>query len=757
MPTDPFNPLSSPSAAGQGMSPAQAQQISAQQMQMEEVEEEFSLGEIIATLLEYKWLILMVTALTIILGAAWLFVATPIYRADGLLQIEEQKGGISAFKELEPLMGDSSSVSSQLEILNSRMILGQVVEKLKLDIQATPAYIPLIGKTLARRHEGPDLAEPLLADSKYPWGGEAIKIETLEVPPLLLGESLTLVAGEKAGYKVFDAEARLLLEGRVGEPANANGLVLFVSLLKARPGTQFNLLKTSVPEAISALRDRFTVKERAKQSGVLEATLSGPDAALIRVTLDEVLNTFVRQNVEFRSAEAEKTLKFLEVQLPVLKNQVDTAESAYNNYRQSKGSVDLNIETQSVLQSLVEYDKDIIKIQQERDELRQRFTAEHPTIQAVDSKLERLRGRRGQLNSSVARLPDTQQAILRLRSDLEVSGKLYTELLNTAQQLRVSKAGTVGDARIIDPAVATTRPVEPKKALVMGVSLVLGLLLSVVCIWVLRSLRIVVEDPEKIEKQLGLPVYASIPHSKAEVALARRIKSGKSIGELLAVSQPEDDAVESLRSLRTTIHFALLDAAQGSLLITGPSQGIGKSFLSKNLAAVLAQSGKRVVIVDADLRRGHIHREFGLPREHGVSEYVSGEANLSGILKPTSVPGLTVVTTGQRPPNPSELLMHKRFEELLERLGAEFDTLIVDAPPILAVSDAAIIGRLTGATLMVARAGQHPIRELEQAVKRMQQAGVQVKGFVFNDLDTLRQRYRYGYKGYVYRYSYKES
>ncbi|MCB1771754.1 MAG: polysaccharide biosynthesis tyrosine autokinase, partial [Candidatus Competibacteraceae bacterium] len=223
------------------------------------------------------------------------------------------------------------------------------------------------------------------------------------------------------------------------------------------------------------------------------------------------------------------------------------------------------------------------------------------------------------------------------------------------------------------------------------------------------------------------------------------------------IVDPEDDAVESLRSLRTTLHFALMDADNGALLITGSSPGLGKSFISKNLAVVLAQSGKKVAIVDADLRKGLLHQGFGLSREQGVSEYVSGVARLEEILKATVLPNLMVITTGQRPPNPSELLMHLRFEELLQQLNKLFDIVIVDAPPVLAVTDAAIVGRMTGATLLVARAGSHPMRELEQTIKRLGQAGVPVKGFVFNDLDVNRLRYRYGYKGYVYRYSYKKS
>ena len=726
-------------------------------------EDEINLGEIFATLLEYKWLIVAITFSTSLLGAAYLYVATPIYQADALLQWDDKMvggGGLGALKDMSALLGgDATATAGQIEILNSRMVLGPVVDKLKLDIVAVPGYFPIIGKAIARRYTGTDLAAPMLGFSGFAWGGERIKVETLEVPKSLIDKPLTLVAGKGGGYQIFDQDDNKLLDGQVGQAAATRGIKCFISQLSARPGTHFNLVKQLEQDAIDDLQNRggYLVKERGKQSGIIEVTLKHSDAALLAVIVDEIINGYVRQNVEYHSAEAEKTLKFLDTQLPGLKTQMENADSAFKVYRQSRGSADLALETQGVLASVVDVDKQTILLQQQRDELRQQFTSEHPRMQAMDSQIARLKAKRAQLESSVARLPAEQQAALRLQRDLELYTKLYTDLLNNAQQLRVSKAGTVGEARIIDPAVVASKPISPKGALILAVSFILGLLLSIVTIWVIRSLRVMVEDPDKIEKQIGLPVYATIPHSKTEVSLAHDIKTGKRKGELLAIDYPEDDAVESLRSLRTTIHFALLDADKGSLLITGPSPGVGKSFISKNLGAVLAQSGKRVAIIDADLRKGHIHREFDMQREIGVSEFISGTASLGEVVKPTSVPGLSVVTTGQRPPNPSELLMHAHFGELLEQLGGLFDILIVDAPPILAVSDAAIIGRHTGATLMVTRAGMHPIREIEQAVKRLNQAGVQVKGFVFNDMDTVRQRYRYGYHGYVYNYSYKKN
>ena len=743
--------LSANTNALPGMTAAATQPLP--QISSEEVDEGLALGEIIAVLMDYRWLIAAISLLALAIGLTWVFVSKPIYRADGLLQVEEKSSGVGSLKALQPLLGDDTTVSAEIEILSSRMVLGRVVAKLKLDIVAVPRTLPLLGSVLARRYEGDEPNSPWLGLSSFAWGGERIQVDSLDVPRPQLDQKHTLITGEGGAFEVFDQDDQLVLKGKAGTRASEQGYAIFVAELRARPGTQFWLRKLSAETAIDDLRRNYSVKERGKKSGVLELSLLGQDPAEIGLVLDDIQNTYVRQNVERRSAEAEKTLKFLETQLPALKTQLDSAEAAYNNYRQSRGSLDLSLETQAILKSLVDVENAAVQLKQERDELRQLFKPEHPRIEAVENKLQRLNERRKQFDAEVARLPDTQQTVLRLARDVEVSNRLYTELLNTAQQLRVTKAGTIGDVRVIDPAAVGRKPVGAGPMAILAIALLLGLLVSMVVIWVLRSLRVVVEDPEIIEAQLGLPVYATVPHSKTEVELHRKARGGA--GELLAVVYPEDDAVESLRGLRTTLHFALFDAQRNSLLITGSSPGLGKSFISKNLGAVLAQVDKRVVIVDADLRRGHLHKELGIERAPGLSEYVAGQASLEEILKTTAVPMLWAVTTGQIPPNPSELLMHPRFEVLLAELAANFDTVIVDAPPVLAVSDAAIIGRHVGATLMIARAGKHPIRELEQAVKRLNQAGVQVKGFVFNDLNVSRQNYRYGYKGYVYRYSYK--
>lgn len=716
------------------------------------------LTDIVSAAIEYRYLVAVVTAVCVLIGIISVLTASPNYRADALLQVEEKATGLSAMKEIQPLLEDSTSVTAELEILTSRMVLSKAIGRLNLQIEARPIYFPLIGEPIARRYKGGALKEPVLGLASYPWGGEALKISTLTVPKEFEDELLVLTVLDEKHYALEVRESgEEVLRGIVGERAERNGSAIFVTQLNARPGVKFEIRRVSNDVALAALRKFFSVKEKTKKSGIIEAAVQGPDKAENEKILDEILMAYVRQNVEQRSAEAENTLKFLDGQLPKVKAELDAAEGAYNIYRQSRGSLDLSLETQSVLQSIVEIDNQIVAVKQERDELRQSFTSEHPRVQAVDKRLERLAQRRKEFDKDVTNLPDTQQRVLQLARDVEVYTNLYNNLLNTAQQLRVSKAGTVGDVRIIDAALSAREPTGLKPGVVVAISLVGGLLLSAVLVTIAKALRVVVEDPDVIERELGLPVYATVPLSHEEFSISKVVKKQKGLvtPSLLALSSPDDDAIESLRSLRATIHFVMMDSKRKTLLITGPGPGLGKSFISRNFGAVLAQCGMKVLVIDADLRRGHMHKEFGLNRVMGVAEYVSLGASLGEVIKETVVPNLSVITTGQIPPNPSELLLHSRFAELLEMCEELYDVVIVDAPPILAVADAAIIGKYVGSTLLVVRAGQHPVAELEQSVKRLTQAGVSVRGVIFNCYDVDRQKHRYGYSGYVYRYSYK--
>ena len=477
--------------------------------------------------------------------------------------------------------------------------------------------------------------------------------------------------------------------------------------------------------------------------------------------LNEIANIYVRLNVEQKSAEAQKTLEFLDKQLPMIKNQLEAATTALNEYRLQKGSVDLNIETQSILEGVVEKRTQITLLQQKRDELRRGFTPSHPSVIAIDKQIGRLQAQLNSHNNKITELPETQQVILRLSRDVQVNTELYTTLLNNSQTLKVAKAGTVGDVRVIDYAVLPIEPVKPKKVLIIAVAFILGLVVGVVVAFIRKAMNHGIEDPDIIEQHLNVPVYATVPHSELERKLNNQLKKNKQYTDspvVLALENKEDLAIESLRSLRTTLHFAFLEAKNNIIMVTGPSPGVGKTFISTNLAMVLASSGKKILLIDGDLRKGFIHKNLGVSRENGLSDLISNAITPAEAIHTIEEGKIDFIPTGAIPPNPSELLLHERFGMLLESLSQNYDQIIIDSPPILAVTDACIIGRTASATLMVVRAGEHPLRELQQSVKRLKQNNVEIKGVVFNDLSESSSRYGYGYGygKYIYQYNYQK-
>ncbi|MFA5921278.1 MAG: polysaccharide biosynthesis tyrosine autokinase [Methylococcaceae bacterium] len=520
-------------------------------------------------------------------------------------------------------------------------------------------------------------------------------------------------------------------------------------------------MKKSLASGIDDLFENLAVVEKGKKSGILSFTLESNSPIVAAETLNEVANIYVKQNVEQKSKEAQSTLEFLDKQLPVIKDQLEAATTALNDFRINKGSVNLDLEAQGVLEGVVEIKTQITLLQQKRDELRGKFTESHPTVVAIDKQIARLQEQMNANDKKIEVLPETQQVILKLSRDVEVSNELYTTLLNNAQTLKVAKAGTVGDVRIIDEAVSPAESIKPKKLQIIAMSLILGLIAGVSWVFIRKMLHRGVEDPDQIEKHLNIPVYATIPHSDVQVKLNEKLKKSEKKQNdqsfILAVENKEDLAIESLRSLRTTLHFAFLEAQNNIIMVTGPSPGIGKSFVSINLAAVLADAGKKILLIDADLRKGFINKILGVTRENGLSDLISNTVTMDDAVHHIAAANFDFIPTGTIPPNPSELLLHERFGQLLEAFGKQYDHIIIDSPPILAVTDACIIGRMAGATLMIVKAGQHPMRELQQCTKRLAQSSVHIKGIVFNDLPHTSSRYGSAYGKYVYQYSYQKS
>ncbi|HAS8389193.1 TPA: polysaccharide biosynthesis tyrosine autokinase [Vibrio vulnificus] len=705
--------------------------------------DEIDLGKLLGILLDAKWIILVTTFFFAVGGVAVALLSTPIYKADALIQIEQKSsGGISSLVgDMGELFSQESSATTEIEIIKSRMILGDTVDKFNLTTLAEPKYLPVIGKGLAR------IAGKV----------NQIEVSRYTVPEYAqeMKHTLVVLDAEKKTYQLVRGDEQVVLQGVAGELAKNDGYELFVTELRSHNEQEFSIGQRSRLEAIEWLKQNLAISERGKQTGILQLSFEGENRNQISEILNHISQTYFLQNVERNSAEAEKSLTFLKGHLPDIKNSLTTAEDTLNRFRQDNESIDLGLEAKSTLDVMVKLEAQLNELTFKESEISQRFTKDHPAYRSLLDKRETLLKERERLNQQVQKLPKTQREVLRMTRDVEVNQQIYIQLLNKVQELSIIKAGTVGNVRILDEAQSYAKPVKPKKPLIVVLATMLGGMLSVALVLVKAALHRGVENPDEIE-QIGLSVYASVPKSNLQLELANKLARKKRNTDLtlLAESNPADLSIEALRGLRTSLHFAMMEAKNNVLMISGPAPGIGKSFVSTNFAAVAAKTGQKVLLIDADMRKGYLQQCFGLNWENGLSDVLSGKVTRDVAVQSAKVENLDIITRGQVPPNPSELLMHPRFKELVDWASENYDLVIIDTPPVLAVTDPSIVGAIAGTTLMVARFGQNTVKEIDVARSRFEQAGIEVKGVILNAIEKkASSSYGYGY----YNYSYGDS
>ena len=714
---------------------------------------------IFGSLIDQKWLIGALTGAFMVTGVAYAVLATPVYLANALVQVEPKKNDMLGFSDLNSMLGGQSPSVTEIGIIKSRAVIGKTVDDLRLDIDVTPNTFPLIGGFLSRRYRGDSetsVAPPRFGLNSYAWGGERLEFNRLQLPKDLLGKKLTLIAGEQQRFQLFDENDNLLAEGVAGEGFANDGVEGQISHLSANPGTRFQVVRNPRIVTIQGYQDALDISEQGKESGIIRLALASSDAAEAVKILNKIASLYVEQNVRRTSAEAAQSLAFLQSQLPQVKRDLAKASDALNAYQTHGKTVNISLETQSVLGQSVALETRISELKMQQAELDRKFTKQHPAYRALMTQIGELTQQQKSLEGKVQDLPATQQELLNLTRDVEVASQIYTQLLNKSQELDIVRAGAVGNVRLIDTAdVDLTNPIKPKKPLIVLIATLLGAFVGVALVLLRKSLSRGLEGPEGIE-QLGLPVYASIPYSalqEEEDNKKGRARDGvDKPAYLLALRNPTDLSIESIRSLRTCLHFAGLDSTNNRIMISGPSPQVGKTFVSSNLAAVMALSGQRVVLIDADMRKGHLHKTLNTPISNGLSDLLVKRCTLEQAINKVEVDNLHFISRGQVPPNPSELLMHANFRELLAELSERYDLVIIDTPPLLAVTDAAIVGREAGISLIVTRFGVNPAKEIELTIRRFAQNGIELKGAVFNGVEKRAASY-YGGTGY-YNYEY---
>lgn len=715
-------------------------------------EDTIDLKELFFSLIAQWKLIALCIILSLVCALLYLRVTPDTYSVDALVQVEDSKGASAALLgDLSQMMEQKSPAQAEIEILKSRLVLGSVIKDLHLNIQVSSTENTLIHRLLSDSDYKTEYTKNSVL---FKDGLKSFEIRQFEVPAFYLDKNL-LLNFDKQSLRLTDPTTEEVILtvplNQLNQVTGPHGTWKVAIFTKNQLDATYNIANLSLPATVNAITANYSVAERGKLTGVLGLNYQGQDKEHITKVLNAILATYSAQNIERRSAESAQTLKFLDEQLPELKKQLDDAERQFNKFRQQYNTVDVTKESELYLTQSITLETKKAELEQKQAEMVAKYTAEHPAMREINGQLGAINKQIGELNSTLKQLPDVQRQYLQLYREVEVKTQLYTALLNSYQQLRIAKAGEIGNVRIVDTAVEPVEPIKPKKLLVLILSIFVGGFIGTLVALLRNMLRTGIKDSGQIENELDLPVYATVPRSPIQESRIKILKKKKSI-PILAVKNSDDIAIESLRSIRTAIHFALTSAKNNIIMIAGPSPEVGKSFISTNLATIFAQGNKRVLLIDADMRRGYMHKYFDVDVKPGLSELLSGQADLQKVLHKTQVANLDVITRGKSPTNPSEILSSTQFKDLLETVQSQYDHIIIDTPPVLAVTDGIIISQYTGVNLIVARYAKSQMKELELTLNRFEQAGVKVNGFILNDIQRASAGYGYGYN---YAYAYK--
>ncbi|MEQ5729675.1 polysaccharide biosynthesis tyrosine autokinase [Providencia alcalifaciens] len=658
------------------------------------------------------------TLFFILLAAAYSFLATPIYQANATLQYDKasQVSLVDQMSEMMPLASNGGQVDSEIEVIKSRMVLGKTVTNLNLDTQIAPA----------------GFFDKL-------WGDKTDAVVALYlVPEDFIGKPATLTYLGDNKYSL-NIEGQVL-EGTVGILLKKDDISLLVSSLVAEVGQEFTLVKNARYSTIENLRNTLTIAEVGKGTGIINMAIKGADKTENVQILNSIIQNYVDQNTERKKEVTNNTLLFLDEYLPKIKTKLDNYENQLNTFRKKNESIDLSLEAKSALDSALQVEEKLNELTFKEVEIQQLYTRNHPAYQSLLDKRQQLLREKEKISKAIQKLPNTQQQIVRLTRDVESEQAIYNQLVAKQQELSVLNSGITADVRIIDSAESQPNVVAPKKALILVLAAILGFIVGCAYVIAREFFNNKIKGTEDIDA-LGINVYATIPFSSYEKKL---IAEGNK--HPLALENPADTAVEAIRSLRTSVYFSVMNQGNNLVMVTSASPGAGKSFVTSNMAVVLANAGKKVLLIDTDLRKGRIHKAFGLSNKLGLSDYLSQSDTSQPNIHSNVIENLDVICRGKNVTHSSELLMSERFKRLLDTVKGQYDIVVIDTAPILAITDSAIIGKFVGTSLLIAYYGVNTVKDIELSLKRFKQNDIEITGVILNGIDAKSDDYNYVYE-----------
>lgn len=733
--------------------------------------DEIDLMALLFAILRGWKVIVFFAVLGLVIGILYSRYVNPTFKSDALIQIEENSKGVAALgADISELIGSEvSKAQAEAELIRSRMILEPVVNLLHLRIRLSDPNIGALDRIKSNSTDT-QINKPEGVSLKTEDGN--VEISQFNVSQEYLNQTFTLTRSATGFVLSNDFDD---FKGQIGKGHSFKGtdgqIQITVNDLPA-DGYPINITKQSLQTTTEQINTDLSVVEKGKQTGIIQLSMTGANQQQTSLILKQIVLSYIDQNQSRGSEETTKTISFMETQIPTLKKKLEDSEAVFNDFRKKYGTIDVGKEAELLLTENSQIDAQLNELKLKKADLTTYYTEEHPLVVQINEQLAVLNARKNEIDDTIAGLPEIQREFLQLSADTTINREIYLTLLKNYEQLKIVKAGQIGFARIIDLPISTYKAIAPKKLQIMILAMLLGAMLGTILVLLKNMLRNVVKDPERIEDKTGVPVVATIPRSPL---LTRLRKNKKAPNRLLAYVDHNSLSYEAIKSLRTNLMFGMpVQGRAGQrakvILITGESPGVGKSFISANLTEVFAQLDKKVLIIDADMRLGELHRMFSMSQDNGLADYLSQDkthllksnakttevitsqesSNLASFIHPTGIDNIDFMPRGQHPRNPASLLANGSFNHLMAELNLHYDYILIDSPPVLAASDAMILAQHADKVLMVTRYDDSIEGQLVYAVNQMNKANIKVDGIILNDVQQgIMSKYSYHYS-YAY-------
>lgn len=744
------------------------------QSKANEDDDAIDLLEIWRTILKRKWVVVSILAVFIATAALSSWLTIPVYRATAVVQINHETANILRIEDFEAAprswQGVEQFYQTQYEILRGRQLAENVVEKLEV-------------------WDHPELSGEITQRNLYrelrALPGRLMQLIRSDPPSSQPG---TAVQTPEAAREAAIRSAGGRLRARIAVNPRENSRLVYVSVNSFDPAFAAQLANAVVEEYVrSTMQRRYDAGQEARE--FLEGQLADMRIALERA--DQNLIDFAQANgvadLEERINMSQSSVRTLNDRLSGARGDLVQLRAFNQLIEQGRGDSIRPVVNDG---QIAELRGRKAELETEISGLLQRFMEDYPAIAELRSQINeidsQIRERAdfiignviaeySNLEAEVAALEEAiaenegrilalnQQGVQYniLRREFETNRELYDGMLQRLKEIGVAAGAQENNIAVIDSALRPGYPVLPDISRNLSIALLLGLVVGVGLALLLEFLDSTVHRTEDVEKLVGRPVLGLIPIVKLS---EQRKKSGTTTrAEDRAVSHyselhPKSAVSEAFRSLRTSLMFSTPQGMPKTILMTSPGPGDGKTTNAINLATVLAQNGAKVLLIDADLRKPRLHRDFSIQQSPGltnrIAEVSSQEVTTSSII-PTTTEGLFVMPSGNQAPNPAELLSSDRMRKIINLSARAFDHVIIDSAPILGLADALVLSRCVDGVILVTSAGKTSKESIRTSTRRLVQVHAPLLGVVMNRIDMESPDYAY-YSSYYYNYSHDE-